>query len=156
MLDNNSSILVPYDGTELSLKALEKAGELGQKFSCQIIVLYVVDDRSVYPVEIRKFVTKIQDLDNVKEQFVNIMKEAALSMIKEKTDKLKEKGLSVDYIIRIGSPEDEILAVARDQYPDMIVMGSSGTLRQLHEKKGMGSVSRWVSEMVDCPVMLIR
>jgi nucleotide-binding universal stress UspA family protein len=156
MLDNNSSILVPYDGTELSLKALEKAGELGQKFSCQIIVLYVVDDRSVYPLEIRKFVTKIQDLDNVKEQFVNIMKEAALSMIKEKTDKLKEKGLSVDYIIRIGSPEDEILAVARDQYPDMIVMGSSGTLRQLHEKKGMGSVSRWVSEMVDCPVMLIR
>lgn len=156
MLDNNSSILVPYDGTELSLKALEKAGELGQKFSCQIIVLYVVDDRSVYPLEIRKFVTKIQDLDNVKEQFINIMKEAALSMIKEKTDKLKEKGLSVDYIIRIGSPEDEILAVARDQYPDMIVMGSSGTLRQLHEKKGMGSVSRWVSEMVDCPVMLIR
>ena len=77
-------------------------------------------------------------------------------MIKEKTDKLKEKGLSVDYIIRIGSPEDEILAVARAQYPDMIVMGSSGTLRQLHEKKGMGSVSRWVSEMVDCPVMLIR
>jgi nucleotide-binding universal stress UspA family protein len=120
---NNSTILVPYDGTELSLKALEKAGELGQKFSCQIIVLYVVDDRSVYPLEIRKFVTKIQDLDNVKEQFVNIMKEAALSMLKEKTDKLKEKGLSVDYMIRIGSPEDEILAVARDQYPDMIVMG---------------------------------
>ena len=49
----------------------------------------------------------------MKEQFVNIMKEAALSMIKEKTDKLKEKGLSVDYIIRIGVPEDEILAVAR-------------------------------------------
>ena len=34
MLDNKSSILVPYDGTELSLKALEKAEELGQKFSC--------------------------------------------------------------------------------------------------------------------------
>jgi nucleotide-binding universal stress UspA family protein len=38
MLDNKSSILVPYDGTELSIKALEKAEELGQKFSCQIIV----------------------------------------------------------------------------------------------------------------------
>ena len=156
MLDNKSSILVPYDGTELSLKALEKAEELGQKFSCHIIVLYVVDDRSVYPVEIRKFVAKIQDLDNVKEQFVNIMKEAALSMIKERTYKLEEKGLSVDYIIRIGVPEDETLAVARSQYPDIIVMGSSGSLRRLHEKKGLGSVSRWVSEMVDCPVMLIR
>ena len=58
MLDNKSSILVPYDGKELSLKALEKAEELGQKFSCQIIVLYVVDDRSVYPPEIKNFVTK--------------------------------------------------------------------------------------------------
>jgi nucleotide-binding universal stress UspA family protein len=95
MLDNKSSILVPYDGTELSLKALEKAEELGQKFSCQIIVLYVVDNSSVYPLEIRKFVTKIQDLDNVKEQFVNIMKEAALSMIKEKTDKCLNLGPSV-------------------------------------------------------------
>ena len=103
MLDNKSSILVPYDGTESSLKALQKAEELGQKFSCHIIVLYVVDDKSIYPVEIKKFVTKIQDLDNVREQFLNIMKGAALTMIKEKTDKLKEKGLSVDYIIRIGS-----------------------------------------------------
>ena len=156
MLDNKSSILVPYDGKELSLKALEKAEELGQKFSCQIIVLYVVDDRSVYPPEIKNFVTKIEDLDNVKVQFVNIMKKAALSLIKEKTDKLKEKGLSVDHIIRIGSPEDEILAVARALHPDMIMMGSSGTLRRLNEKKGLGSVSRWVSEMVDCPVILIR
>jgi nucleotide-binding universal stress UspA family protein len=156
VLDNKSSILVPYDGTESSLKALQKAEELGQKFSCHIIVLYVVDDKSIYPVEIKKFVTKLQDLDSVREQFLNIMKGAALTMIKEKTDKLKEKGLSVDYVIRIGSPEDEILAVARAQYPDIIVMGTSGNLRRLHEKKGIGSVSRWVSEMVDCPVILIR
>ena len=30
-------------------------------------------------------------------------------MIKEKTDKLKEKGLSVDYIIRIGFPRTKYL-----------------------------------------------
>jgi nucleotide-binding universal stress UspA family protein len=39
MLDNKSSILIPYDGKELSLKALEKAEELGQKFSCQISLI---------------------------------------------------------------------------------------------------------------------
>ena len=58
-------------------------------------------------------------------------------MIKERTYKLKEKGLSVDYIIRIGVPEDEILAVARSQYPDIIVMGSSGTLRSCMKKKAL-------------------
>lgn len=31
MFDYKSSILLPYDGTELSLKALEKAEELGKK-----------------------------------------------------------------------------------------------------------------------------
>src|SRR5689334_10514346 len=118
MLDDKSSILVPYDGTELSLKALEKAEELGQKFNSRIIILYVIDDRSVYPVEIQKFVTKVHDLDNLKEQFVNIMRESVVSMLQERADKLKENGLNVDFIIRIGSPGDEILAVAADKGTD--------------------------------------
>jgi nucleotide-binding universal stress UspA family protein len=156
MLDDKSSILVPYDGTELSLKALEKAEELGQKFNSRIIILYVIDDRSVYPVEIQKFVTKVHDLDNLKEQFVNIIRESAVSMLQERADKLKENGLNVDFIIRIGSPGDEILAVAADKDTDMIVMGTSGTLRRRQEKRGLGSISRWVSEMANCQVVLIR
>ena len=55
---------------------------------------------------------KIQDLDNLKEQFVNIIRESVVSMLKERADKLKENGLNVDFMIRIGSPGDEILAVA--------------------------------------------
>ena len=156
MLDDKSSILVPFDGTELSLKALEKAEEIGKKFYSRIIILYVIDDRCVYPVEIQKFVTRIQDLDNLKEQFVNIIREAVVSMLKERADKLKENGLNVDFIIRIGSPGDEILAVAADNDADMIVMGTSGALRRHPAKRGLGSVSRWVSEMANCQVALIR
>jgi nucleotide-binding universal stress UspA family protein len=156
MLDDKSSILVPYDGTELSLKALEKAEELGQKLNSQIIILYVIDDRSVYPVEIQKFVTRIQNLDNLKEQFVNIIREAVVSMLKERADKLKENGLNVDFIIRIGSPGDEIVAVAAENDADMIVMGTSGALRTRQAKRGLGSISRWVSEMANCQVVLIR
>jgi nucleotide-binding universal stress UspA family protein len=156
MLDDKSSILVPYDGTELSLKALEKAEELGQKFNSRIIILYVIDDRSVYPVEIQKFVSRVHDLDNLKEQFINIIRESVVCMLQERADKLKENGLNVDFIIRIGSPGDEILAVAADKDTDMIVMGTSGTLRRRQEKRGLGSISRWVSEMANCPVVLIR
>ena len=156
MLDDKSSILVPFDGTELSLKALEKAEEIGKKFYCRIIMLYVIDDRCVYPVEIQKFVTRIQDLDNLKEQFVNIIREAVVSMLKERADKLKENGLNVDFIIRIGSPGDEIVAVAAENDADMIVMGTSGALRTRQAKRGLGSISRWVSEMANCQVVLIR
>ena len=99
MLDDKSSILVPYDGTELSLKALEKAEELGQKLNSQIIILYVIDDRSVYPAEIQKFVTRTQDLDNVKEQLVNIIMESAITLqhpsLRKRADKFKENDLYV-------------------------------------------------------------
>jgi nucleotide-binding universal stress UspA family protein len=156
MLDDKSSILVPYDGTDLSLKALEKAEVLGQKFNSQIIILYVIDDRSVYPVEIQQFVTTRKHLDNLKEQFVNIIRESVESMLKERADKLKENGLNVDFMIRIGSPGDEILAVAADKDADMIVMGTSGNLRRRQAKRGLGSISRWVSELANCPVVLIR
>jgi nucleotide-binding universal stress UspA family protein len=156
MLDDKSCILVPYDGTELSLKALGKAEELGQKFNSRIIILYVIDDRSVYPEEIQKFVTRIHDLENLKEQFVNIIRESVVSMLKERADRLKENGLNVDFIIRIGSPGDEILAVAADNDADMIVMGTSGSLRRRQAKRGLGSISRWVTEMASCPVVLIR
>jgi nucleotide-binding universal stress UspA family protein len=155
MLENKSSILVPYDGTELSLKALEKAEELGQKFNSQIII-FLIDDRSVYPIEIQKFVSRVHDLDNLKEQFINIIRESVVCMLQERADKLKENGLNVDFIIRIGSPGDEILSVAADKDTDMIVMGTSGTLKRRQEKRGLGSISRWVSEMANCPVVLIR
>lgn len=72
MLDYKSSILLPYDGTELSLKALEKSS-----FPDNIMC---VDDRIVYLVGIQKFVTRTQDLDNVKEQLVNIIMESAISL----------------------------------------------------------------------------
>jgi nucleotide-binding universal stress UspA family protein len=39
---------------------------------------------------------------------------------------------------------------------DVIIMGSGGLLKRLHERKGIGSVSRWVMKFANCPVILIR
>jgi len=38
----------------------------------------------------------------------------------------------------------------------MIVMGSSGSLKKRHDRKGIGSISRWISEVATCPVVLVR
>ena len=78
-------------------------------------------------------------------------------MLKERADKLKENGLSVDFMIRIEDLlETKYLLSAADKDADMIVMGTSGALRKHPAKRGLGSVSRWVSELANCPVVLIR
>jgi hypothetical protein len=56
-----------------------------------------VDDRIVYLVGIQKFVTRTQDLDNVKEQLVNIIMESAITLqhpcLRKRADKFKENDL---------------------------------------------------------------
>ena len=58
-----------------------------------------VDDRIVYLVGIQKFVTRTQDLDNVKEQLVNIIMESAITLqypcLRKRADKFKENDLYV-------------------------------------------------------------
>ena len=73
----------------------------------------------------------------MKEQFVNIIRDSVVSMLKERADQLEENGLNVDFMIRIGSPGDEIIAVAPDKDADMIVMGTSGALRKHPAKEAL-------------------
>ena len=41
MIEDNSCILVPFDATELSLRALESAKEVAVKSNSTLILLYV-------------------------------------------------------------------------------------------------------------------
>ena len=54
-----------------------------------------------------------------------------------------------------GKPVESILKFERGIHPDLIVMGSKG-LHGLGQIKTLGSVSRKVSELAKCPVMIIR
>jgi nucleotide-binding universal stress UspA family protein len=69
---------------------------------------------------------------------------------------LNEKGINARSIVKVGDPADEILEVARNEMVHAIIMGSSGSLKKLHERKGVGSISRWISEIANCPVILMR
>jgi nucleotide-binding universal stress UspA family protein len=77
-------------------------------------------------------------------------------MINNELRGINQQGIEARFSIRIGIPADEILDVARNEKVDVKIMGSSGSLKRLHERKGIGSVSRWVMELANCPVILIR
>lgn len=67
---------------------------------------------------------------------------------------LEQKGVtSVRGVIRTGHPADEILAAAKEEKADMIVIGSRGK-RTTH--LFMGSVSREVANRSEVPVLLVK
>lgn len=67
---------------------------------------------------------------------------------------LEKAGLSgLRTVVRSGHPAEEILAAAREEKADMILIGSRAS-RSTH--RFMGSVSREVAEQATVPVLLVR
>ena len=156
MIESNSRILVPLDGTDLSLRALDRAKEEALKSNSSLILLYVLDNTCFCPVGIKDFLSQIHDFDSSQQNYINVLKKGVELMINEALRGINQQGIEARFSIRIGVPADEILDVARSEKADVIIMGSSGSLKRLNERKGIGSVSRWVMELADCPVILIR
>jgi nucleotide-binding universal stress UspA family protein len=88
-------------------------------------------------------------------QFMNSVKTQARKELFADVSICKSKGVEANYEIITGKPVEMILKFARGRKIDLIVMGSQG-LRGMASIKVLGSVSRKVSELAPCPVMLIH
>lgn len=154
-------ILVPYDGSEPSKRALEKAIELAKLTEkIQLVLLQVIPEIPVPPVSekpIRSmktgdFVTMSAYLKEVYQE----MKSKALVMLSDKKHKIeKDAGIQVEIKVVIGYPSDKIVEYVRDHRIDLIVMGTT-SLKGIAKIKSLGSVARNVSERSECPVMLVH
>jgi nucleotide-binding universal stress UspA family protein len=156
MIQNNSRILVPFDSTELSIKALDRACEVATNTSSELILLYVVDTTCLCPGGILEHIKDKNKFETARTLYIHELKSAAEQMVQERWKELDRRGIKVTPYVRTGDPADEILNLARDEMVHVIIMGSSGSLRRLHERKGIGSISRWISEIANCPVILMR
>lgn len=72
-------------------------------------------------------------------------------------DELRQRyddSVRIRTLISVGRPEDKIIECANNLHADIIVIGSRG-LKGI-SKLLMGSISRKVSERVNCTVMIVR
>jgi nucleotide-binding universal stress UspA family protein len=145
-------ILVPHDGTEMSDRALDKAIEFARVFRSEIIIVHIVDSRFVPPSTTLGLISEKTTLENAKTQLIRILKTGAEIMLKDRIQKAKEGGVSARFLLGVGSPAEEIVAIANAEKVEMIVIGS----RQLDKTIAIGSVARKVSEIASCPVMVVR
>jgi CBS domain-containing protein/nucleotide-binding universal stress UspA family protein len=156
-------ILVPYDASQMSDKALRYAIYLSKLSNSDIFILNVIENyedlKDVLPTAIKAEQegkpgrSNKNDLHGVD---LKVSVEGALrKVIEEKIHLCQEAGLNnqITYEIHTGKASDEIIKLAELKDFDLIVMAShriTSTLRSI------GSTARKVMDNVKKPVLLIH
>jgi nucleotide-binding universal stress UspA family protein len=148
-----SRILVPHDGTEMSDKAVEKAVELAKALDAQLILLHIIEQ---IPIPPSIMLGSDPVLINRARRSVKRELEQGWNKLAEiKMHDLEKNKVRITCDCLVGSAADQILRYAKSSKIDMIVMASH-SLRGLSKIKALGSITRKVSEMANCPVLIIH
>lgn len=149
-----TKILVPYDGSKFSSKALLHAMELAHNLESEIFLFSVVYVDYISPPGMLGLVRTKSEKESMKKWEKKVMDDTE-KMLKNVAKKCKEKGITVSYKISRGNIASEILDYSKKKKISLIVMGSQG-LHGVEKIKTLGSVSRKISENASCPVLLVR
>jgi nucleotide-binding universal stress UspA family protein len=138
-------VLVPIDGSDLSLKAADAAAELARRFDARITLLTAVD-----PPE-----TVMAHMDEtVMEEVRRGVQQAVEQMVDEAAARLRQQQLEVEARVVWGTPPSAIVAEADAGY-DLIVMGSRGMGLAPWDRHFLGSVAERVLRRARCPVLIV-
>jgi len=147
-------ILVPYDGSRYSIKALERAIELSHNLDSELFLLSVVYLGHISPPGMLGLVRTKSEKDTAKKWAKSVTLDVE-KKFKSAVNKCEMKGVSASYRIVQGNITDEILSVAKRKKISLIVIGSQG-LHGIKKFKTLGSISRNISEQAKCPVLIVR
>lgn len=155
----SNRILVPYDGSEYSTKAVRQTIKYAKSLSkdAEIILMYVVPDIHLPPsYDYGMKISYVKSTKEYRKELYQQMKMRALEMLDRKKDEFKDAAINnVRTRVSMGNPIEKILDLASVEKVDLIVIGSIG-LSGVSKLKALGSVSRSVSERAKCPVLIVR
>jgi nucleotide-binding universal stress UspA family protein len=138
-------ILVPLDGSELAIRALDHAEKLAKTFDAEIILFQVVSFMPIYGSP--ELVTPLI----VDEK----QKEVAEKYLADLAEDMKKRGLKVSAMVKTGQQVAvEIIDFAKEIQADLIIMcthGRSGITRWV-----LGSVAHKVLTRAETPILLIH
>ena len=142
-------IMLPLDGSEFASHALPIAQQLAQQLQAKL-VLYRVVQNLQYEVG---YTGRTPSLElNIERQ--QTLVDHATRWLQRLVDDLALHNVAAEAVVDIGEPGERILAYARADDIDLIVMGTHGRRgvpRLLH-----GSVAATVLADATCPVLLVR
>lgn len=137
-------ILLPFDGSEHAMKAVDYSIELGRLDGAQVEILYVSPSVEHY----------MRDSASLVDSLEAAVREKAEEIIAKATVKFKDSGVHYTTSIKTGDAATVICDEAEQNKIKLIVMGSRGLNAAMDFL--LGSVSHRVLSHAHCPVFVVR
>ena len=138
-------ILVPVDFSEHADFVIEWAAHLAEEHQSAVALLHVYH----LPVEFQQVEGAYLPAD-----FWNSVKEEAKQQLSLYAERLRERGLEVEQLVREGYPATVIEEEAEHLGADLIVIGSRGRTGLKHLL--LGSIAERVVQKAPCPVLTVK
>jgi len=135
-------ILVPLDGSENSMRALENAIHIAKKFNGKITLIHMYS------------ISACRHAGIYFDKCVQEIREIGAGILEDGEKRVKAEGVQVETLLREGHVVEEILKATREGKFNLIVMGARGISRI--KEIVMGSVSDGVTRHAPCPVLVVK
>jgi nucleotide-binding universal stress UspA family protein len=122
-------ILVPFDGSEHSIKALETAAQIAHKFNGKITLIHVysIGGLAVSPTPVRGFIEAIRKV--------------GASILADGENRANAEGIQVETLLVEGHTVEQIVKTCREGKFDLIVMECQRVKQD--EGNAFGKRKRW-------------
>jgi nucleotide-binding universal stress UspA family protein len=171
------SIVVAFDGSVHSSKALEIGATLAAHEQIPLGIIYVIDDSHMQiPEEMRKM-AEIEHIIEPMPQYVVNFAAAPVNLISTMSQNSSDSERAMfhyaDFLVEqaeqnardlgaekiesrsvLGDPAEEIVAFAKDRGADLIVTGSRGFGKV--KSALLGSTSSKLSQLADCSCLTVK
>ncbi|MFB6073856.1 MAG: universal stress protein [Haloarculaceae archaeon] len=137
------NVLIPTDGSDAALAAIEEGVGLARLAGATVHGLYVVDTRDYNTLPESKWISQVEDLEAEGEAATDDVREAAA-----------DAGVEAVTSVSRGVPHEEILRYVADNDVDLIVMATHG--RTGLDRFLLGSVTEKIIRRAPVPVHVVR
>jgi nucleotide-binding universal stress UspA family protein len=143
-------ILVGLDGSSHGLRIAETAARLAAKFGAELHLLTVTKPHEVSP-EVQDYL----EAENLLGEPRYALDEQTQTIV-DKAKRIGEqnKVRTIRTVVREGKPVGILVDYAKDHRMDLLVVGSRGASELATAL--LGSVSKKVSQLADCSVLIVR
>jgi len=137
-------VVVAADGSPASLQGLERAADLAVRLGAKVVVVFV-----------RHFPATALMANPVTEPSLMAALDEQESEVRQAVLRLVgSTGVAWEFVVRLGSPGEEIVKVAEEKRVDLIVIGSDRH-SSLHNLL-LGSTAAYVTTHSPSPVLVVR
>ena len=139
------SILVPIDFSDASRKALGYAVSFARRFQAKLVCVHVIE---IVPYADRE-VTLVSELELIRNSVFAATERTLQDFLKAETEQIP-----CENVLTFGSAAREIIQIAEDRKPDLILMGAHG--KAAPGRFLLGSTTERVVRHIHIPALVVR